>query len=178
VTSILREWTEKTKRFRRDAHTILAVHERSRSRIVILDESYKQLDKLAPQQDELLRQALRCVESELYRAAHVMAWAAFMDFLEELIASDGFVALGAVRPHWALGSIEELRESVTEYQVVDVCKLIHLCSKNEVKALHGLLNKRNECAHPSNYYPALNDTLGYVQEILTRIQTLRTRSPR
>jgi hypothetical protein len=42
-----------------------------------------------------------------------------------------------------------------------------------MKALHGLLNRRNECAHPSEYFPDLNQTLGYVSELFSRIEWLQ-----
>ena len=119
-----------------------------------------------------MRQALRCVENELFRAAHVMAWAAFMDFLEEKLASDGLAKVRNVRATWKAKSIEELREHQPEYQIVDVAQAIGLCGKSETKALLGLLNKRNECAHPSGYYPHLNETLGYISELLQRLGRL------
>jgi hypothetical protein len=43
-----------------------------------------------------------------------------------------------------------------------------------MKALHGLLNKRNECAHPSDFYPDMNGSLGYISELLSRVATLQT----
>lgn len=49
---------------------------------------------------------------------------------------------------------------------------IGLLNKNTVKNLKGLLAKRNECAHPSVYKPGLNDTLGYIDELLKRIELL------
>ena len=166
----------RTEEFRRDAHRILAVHETSASRLILLEDTYKKLTVLTLKQDDLLRQALRCIESELFRAAHVMAWAAFMDFLEEKLASDGLVKLRAARPTWKAASIEELRENNVEYQLVEVARDLGLIGKTEMKALHGLLNKRNECAHPSNYFPGLNESLGYVSELLQRIDQLMARS--
>ena len=44
-----------------------------------------------------------------------------------------------------------------------------------MKALHGLLNRRNECAHPSDYFPDLNETLGYLSELFQRIEYLERR---
>jgi hypothetical protein len=41
-----------------------------------------------------------------------------------------------------------------------------------MKALLGLLNKRNQCAHPSSYFPALNETLGFVSDVLQYIRLL------
>src|SRR5262245_18233482 len=104
-----------------------------------------------------------------------MAWAAFMDFLEEKMASDGLKKLAGIRAKWKLGSAEDLREAANEFQLIEAARELGLCGKTEMKALHGLLNKRNECAHPSNFFPDLNQSLGYVSEILHRIDQIRQR---
>jgi hypothetical protein len=48
-----------------------------------------------------------------------------------------------------------------------------ISTKTQKKALHGLLNKRNECAHPSDFYPELNETLGYISELFQRIMQMQ-----
>jgi hypothetical protein len=96
-----------------------------------------------------------------------------MDYLEEKIASDNFDKLRKVRPNWPVKTVEDLRERVPEYQVVEASKDMGLCSKNETRALLGLLNKRNECAHPSNYFADLNESLGFISEVLHRIEMLQ-----
>ncbi len=166
----------RARAFEREAHGILAVHEAAPSRLVLLEDTYKRVATLSLRQDNLLRQALRCVENELYRAAHVMAWAAFMDFLEEKLASDGLLKLRALRSAWKASSVDELRENVVEHQLIDVARDLGLLGKTEAKALQGLLSKRNECAHPSDYFPGLNETLGYVAEMLNRIRHLQPKS--
>jgi hypothetical protein len=168
----------KAKKFEQEAHAILARHESSSSsRVIVLENSYKRLTALSLKQDELFRQALRCIEHELYRAAHVLAWAGFMDLLEEKLGSDGLAKLKAARPAWKnTSSMEEIREYHAEFQLIEVAHIVGLCTKNQTKALQGLLNKRNECAHPSYFFPDLNDTLGYISELLTRIDTLRTKT--
>jgi hypothetical protein len=166
---------QSARAFEREAHKILSVHEAAPSRLVVLEGTYRTLSALSLSQDELIRQALRCIEAELYRAAHVMAWAGFMDFLEERLGSDGLVKLRAMRANWKASSIEELRENVVEYQLIDVARDLGLCGKAEAKALHGMLSKRNECAHPSGYFPGLNETLGYVSELLNRIGQIQPR---
>ena len=168
----------KVKGFEREAHGLLAAHETSSSRVVILEESYEKLTKLTLKQDELFRQALRCVEHQLFRAAHVLAWAGFMDLLEEKLASDGLVKIKAAYPAWAAnaGSIEELREAIVEFQLIQAAKKLGLCSNTEMKALHGMLNKRNECAHPNDFFPDMNITLGYISELLTRVAALQAKT--
>ena len=171
IEGLLRKATAFTK----EAHSILGRHETSPSRVVLVEETYKKLTKLSLKQDELIRQALRCVQNELFRAAHVMAWAGFMDFLEEKLSSDGLKKLRSARPHWSFKAMEDLREKVAEHQLIEATRDVGLCQKSEVKALLGLLNKRNECAHPSDFYPGLNETLGFVSEVLKRIETLSRR---
>lgn len=154
--------------FEKEAHVILASHESSRSRVVTIEGTYKQLANLSLRQDELFRQGLRCVEHTLFRAAHVMAWAGFMDFLEEKLGSDGFNKLNNARPKWNIAALDQLRETHAEYQIIDAAREAGLCTKSMAKCLHGLLSKRNECAHPSDYSPGLNETLGYVSELISR----------
>lgn len=170
---MIQTFVRKALAFRQEAHKILGVHEESLSRVVLLKKTYEDLGKLSIQQDDLFRQALRCCEKELHRAAHVMAWAAFMDFLEEKLSSDNFKKVRIACPNWKFGSVEELREKIAEYQIIESTKKVGLCGKNQTNALLGLLNKRNECAHPSNFYPGLNETLGYISEIFQRIKTIQ-----
>jgi hypothetical protein len=166
----------KARAFESEAHRILGIHETSPSRLILLDASYRELGTLNLRQDDLMRQALRCVENNLCRAAHVMAWAAFMDFLEEKLESDGLQKVRSARPAWKGANMAEMREYVPEIQLVEVCQHVRLCTKNETQALVGLLRKRNECAHPSDYFPELNETLGYLSELLQRIRMLQSRT--
>ncbi len=170
---MIRSLLKEARAFEREAHTILAQHETSPSRIVFLDETYKKVGQLSLNQDELFQQALRCLEGRLFRASIVMAWAGFMDYLEERIMSDGFTKLHQARPNWHFTTVEDLREKIPEHQLIEACKDIRLCSKNQTKALLGLLNKRNECAHPSEYFPDLNESLGFISETLHRIDILQ-----
>lgn len=170
----IRQIIDRAHAFEREAHGILGVHEASKSRVVLLEETYNRLTGLSLEQDELFREALSCTENALFRAAHVMVWAAFIDFLEEKLASDGFVKLRQVRPKWTLTTVEDLRE-YPEYQIIDAAQVAGLCSKPERKALQGLLSQRNECAHPSSYDPELNETLGYISQLLQRLEGIEQR---
>jgi hypothetical protein len=90
------EWQRRAEAFASVAHELFAKHETSgASRVISLTQTRKDLAALSLLQESLLSDALRCVQFGLHRAAHVMAWAAFMDLLEERMASDGLVALHA-----------------------------------------------------------------------------------
>jgi hypothetical protein len=106
-----------------------------------------------------------------------MAWAAFVDFLEQKLASDGLVKVKYQRQDWAkYSSIEEIREYASEYDLIKVARDVGLLSKGEMKTFHGLLSTRNECAHPSSYNPGLNESIGYVAQLLNRIEQLQGKS--
>jgi hypothetical protein len=170
---IFQDLLSKVQVFEHEAHSILAYHEAAVSRVITLEDTYKKLTGLSLHQDELFREALRCVGKRLFKAAHVIAWAGFMDYLEEKMMSKYMGEIKAARPKWSIDSVEDLREQATEYQLIEVCRKIKFFSKNEEKAFLGLLNRRNECAHPSNYDPSLNETLGFISELLSRINTLQ-----
>ncbi len=166
--------TGKVISFKDAARVIFARYETSTERVITLSSSYAALSLLSLKQDELFRQSLRCIENELYRAAHVLSWAGFVDFYEEKVSANKLKKLHAAYPAWSkYKTVDDLRENVAEYQLIESGRTLGLLSKNEMKALHGLLNKRNECAHPSNYFPGLNESLGYVSELIQRIDVLQ-----
>ncbi len=161
--------------FKRECHELFGVFDSSKSRIVNLEHTYSSLSGLSIDQDDLFRQSIRCAETQVFRAAHVMAWAATADYLESYCASDGFVAINSARTKWKIIDKDDLKDRFTEYSIIEAMKEAHLIKKNEMKALHGMLSKRNECAHPSNYFPDYNQTLGYISELISRIRVIQIR---
>jgi hypothetical protein len=174
----LEAWQARVESFASAAHELFAKHETGKSsRVISLTETWHELEGLSLLQDVLFRDALLCLERGLYRAAHVMAWAAFMDFLEDKLAEDGLVAVHRERPKWKIHkTAEELRENVVEFQLLDVARDVGLLSKTATKSLQGMLSKRNECAHPSTYEPGLNEALGYASELLERIKQVQSKT--
>jgi hypothetical protein len=170
-------WPLRLTRFKDDADSILGVVESSKSRIVTLDMSYSSLLHLNVKQDDLFRQALRCVEVGVFRAAHVMAWAGLVDCLHGLLASDAFCQINAARPNWNIVTIDQLREAEGEHNQIEAMYAASIITKTERKAYQGLLSKRNECAHPADYYPTFNEALGFISEVFQRIEALNTKFP-
>jgi hypothetical protein len=163
--------------FRTEAHKLLGMHEGATSRVIDARKSLARASALSIKQDDMLQQSVRCVEVEVFRAAHVLAFAAFVDFLHEFAARDGFVALNAARPSWKVTSVDDLRERFSDHGFIEALEAAKLISKSEKKAFHGLLTRRNESAHPSGYYPDMNQSLGYISEILSRLEALKKRFP-
>ena len=163
---------QSVEKFKAEAEAIFGFHEESTHRVATLSTSYQKLDDLNALQDDMLRQSLRCVELEVFRGAHVLAWAALTDFLQRHCERDGFLSLNSARPKWAIKDLEHLRENIGEHNLIEGMRAASLLSKSEQKGLLGLLNKRNECAHPSDYFPDLNQSLGYVAECIDRLSKL------
>lgn len=175
VERLIKELQARAAQFETEAHWILGTVETSTSRIIHLNDTYRKLSSLSLKQDELFRQSLRCLENGLFRAAHVMGWAGAADYLQEYAYEDGFATIKAERPKWKLSTKTDLREHVPEAQLIDVMYVVGLLQKGESKGFHGLLTRRNECAHPSDYYPDLNQSLGYISELIQRIQQIENR---
>lgn len=171
-------WLTRAKKFEVEAHIILSGHESAgKSRVITLGEAYNKVEILNVRQDGMIRESLQCTEYGLNRAAYVMSWAACVDLIKEKLASDGLAKLRAQRPTWPQNAdINELAEKFPEYQLIEALKAVGLVSKAEMKALIGLLQRRNECAHPTGYIPTLNETLGYISEVIQRIQRLASKS--
>jgi len=167
----------RAQRFREEAHSILAKHEAAPSRVISLERTRQQIAGLSLYQKKLFDEAVSCIERGCFRAGHVMAWAAFMDYLENKLASDGLKKVKAFKPGWSrFKGIEELREHIAEYQLIGAAKDVGLLSSTERKTLQGLLAKRNECAHPSSHSPGMNEAIGYLSELLRRIERLEKKS--
>lgn len=171
------DWVERLARFKEESHSIFGRLESAKSRSVTLDRSYSDLAGLSVEQDDVFRQALRCVENGLFRAAHVMAWAALVDCFHSWVGSDGFVQLNASRPNWNIKSVEQLAERFTEHALIEAMEVMGLFGNAERKAFHGMLSKRNECAHPGLYLPGFNETLGYISEVFARLKRILAKYP-
>lgn len=146
-------------------------------RLASADEAYKRIGSLQVRQQELIEEAFRCIEAQLFRPAIVSAWAAFMDFLCEKLVEDNYVSVHLhIANTGSVSSPEELRERLTEHAMLDLGEKLKLLSKGECKSLKGSLARRNECAHPSDYSPNLDVALGYLVELLIRMEKLKAKS--
>jgi hypothetical protein len=155
-----------------DARAILATHEGAASRIITLEGTYATLTGLSLDQEELFRESLRAVQQGLFRAAHVLAWAGFIDYLHNFFYAEHLPALRTARPKWSLSAAEDLREQ-SDFGVIEAGKAANVYGNTMMRGLQGLLSRRNECAHPSTYLPDLNMTLGYMSDLFDRIKRLQ-----
>ena len=134
VSEFVDDYRRRAQQFQAEARQIFAKFEESTARVISVQGTRKRIAGLSLQQNELLEQALKCVEFGIYRAAHVMAWSALVDLIEEKLASDGLVKIKTARPAWSkFATMEDIRENLPEYQLVEVTRDVGLMSKSEVK---------------------------------------------
>lgn len=94
----LNELSASVQNFYTEAQAILGFSEQSVHRTAELSSSYAKIDDLTAQQADMLRQSLRCVELGLFRAAHVLCWAAVTDLLQNFAEKDNFSSINLKYP--------------------------------------------------------------------------------
>ncbi|MEO5921400.1 MAG: hypothetical protein ABIQ01_09695 [Pseudolysinimonas sp.] len=175
--SDIADWHDRAASFEDEAARLLGTASGTvKSRAVTVEKTYDSIVLLNSKQDGFLRQALRCVSAGLNRAAQIMAWLAMVNLIFEKLSEDKLVALRRERPAWTGADIYEIAETQTEFAIVEILQLVGLATKTEKKNLHGLLSRRNECAHPTNYQPTSNEALGYIDEVINRMRTLQAKN--
>jgi type I restriction-modification system DNA methylase subunit len=156
------ELFERLLSFNEEVDEILSKYEISPKRAIVIEGTYRKLNLLNSKQEQLIRESLKCIEYKLFRAAHVLAWSAFIDFLEDLLLK---------KIHTSMTK-EKLQDTFGDSNIIDQLKSNNLITAIQQRSIRGLLYKRNECAHPSPYEPDINQTLGYVSEIIDRLKSV------
>lgn len=159
-------WVLKAKKAERDAHEILAKHETSPSRIVLLEDLVKLLSGTPVDVQDYFKESVTCLEQELFRAAIVMSWAGHFHVYSEVLFTNHETDIKSLRPKWKFSDVNELKENYPEAQIIDVAKEVKFTSKAKLRILQGQLSTRNQCAHPTLYKPSLNSAIGYVDEMI------------
>lgn len=177
MEKVLKRWRKKASDFEKEAHSIFLPYGTKRSRVLTTKNVLDTLTGLSITQEELFKESLRCIENFCYKSAHVMAWAAFFDFLCGLLGPGQMVAIRNRYPNWRCNSVEELKEYHAEYAIIEGMKEIGLFGKTFMRTSHGLLAIRNECAHPSGYEPGFDEALGFISSLLTRLKSVQKRYP-
>jgi len=162
----LKALVSNARRAEADAHRILAVHEASPSRVVLLEELPKQLSGLPVDVESYFMESIRCLELGCVRAGVVTAWCGFFEIFAVAMYRLHEADIRSKRPRWRFSDLTELKESVAEAQILDVSKEVAFIKKARLRVLQGHLATRNQCAHPTLYQPSLNQGIGYVDEVI------------
>ena len=162
----IREWTRRAANAQKAAHQLLSQHEKSTSRVIILEQLLNQLSGLPIDVQDYFKEAVSCLEYQFFRAAIVMAWAGHFHVFAESLYQKHEKDIRKVRLKWNFKDLTELKDQIAEAQILDVGREVRFVTKAQLRVLQGQLSIRNQCAHPTLYRPSLNSAIGYVDEML------------
>ncbi|HLI46127.1 MAG TPA: hypothetical protein VKU94_02940 [Geobacterales bacterium] len=148
---------------KREVNKILENFENSIHRVVTIQDMYSRLDTLSIRQDRLLREAIDCIRFKLFRASIVLAWSAMSDLLIEIY----FKRIDQSK------TFDEVSNEFNDNRLIEQLRARRLIDKQTEKLLKGNLAIRDEFAHPSLYEPDLNQSLGYMSQILAIMSSLK-----
>lgn len=160
------EWVTRARNVEEEANRIFAKYEHSKARVVVLNVLLKRLEPLPIDVKDYFSEAVQCLELNLLRSASVMSWAGFFQVFAEALYVNHESDIRSIRPKWTFKDLTELKENVSESQILDVAKDIKFINKAWLRVLQGHLATRNQCAHPTLYKPSLNSCIGYVDEMI------------
>jgi hypothetical protein len=171
-----KEVVSSVRRFEKEAAKLLANFDGAvAARAFNAHEALVEVNGLSIEQSDSLKQAVRCVEHNLYRAAFVMAWTAVADLLL-VLAIKNEPEIKTARPKWKFEDKASLSDAFGDHAIVEALKEAKVISKGQMKSLHGLLHRRNQCAHPSDYFPSADEALGYIREAISFCRALHAKS--
>jgi hypothetical protein len=119
--------------------------------------------------------AHKALEQNLLRPAHVAAWNGYVALAIMRLADNDFDDLRKARPKWTGSSVEELAMRTPGRALIDLLVEFYLVDADQEFALAELLQRRNDCAHPTSFEPTIEQTTAYLDEILTRALALAKR---
>ncbi|BBL72605.1 hypothetical protein [Methylogaea oryzae] len=160
------DWLIRAKTAQRAAHVVLATHEQSASRVILLEDLVKKLSVAPVDVQDYFREATTCLEQGLYRSGVVLAWAGHFHVFSETLFLKHEAEIRSARPKWMFKDLPDLKEQVAEAHLLDVGKEVKFIGKAVLRVLQGQLSVRNQCAHPTLYRPSMNSAIGYVDEMV------------
>ena len=168
--NIYEVWLLRSKKAEVECHKILSSFETTISRVIQLNDLIKKLKSLPVDISSYFIEALGCLERDYKRAAVVLSWAGFFQvFLEKLFVKyESDIKL--VRPKWRFNDLDELKENYPEAQILDVAKVVKFINKSELKIIQGQLAFRNQCAHPTFFQPSRNNSIGFVDTMISQTE--------
>lgn len=148
---------------KKEVSDLLVNVENSKHRIVTVETAYHNLAKLSVKQDKLLKEAIDCVKYGFFRASQVLAWSAMVDVLIQIYIDK----IDKTRTY------EDLRSEFNDYRLIEQLRVKKIIDKGQEKILKGYLATRDEAAHPSELEPDYDQSVGYISQLIARIEYLK-----
>lgn len=161
------DWKRRARNASRASHEILARYGHAQSRVITIRDLLVKLDSVSIDIASYFKEAVGCLEQNFLRAAIVFAWAGFFRVFAEYVYANKEGDLRKIRHKWSFKDVQELLETQSESQIIDVAKELKVVSRGDTRIFQGRLAQRNKCAHPSLYQPSQNEAIGYVDQVIS-----------
>ena len=140
--------------------------------------------KLNNAQKKLLKETIRCLECDSFRAAIVMGWNLAYDFVRQWIFDKHLkpfntslqttcVRSGGAPKYKAVSAYDDFFEGPSEREVIDTCEAANLIKGKQADSLRFHLRKRNEFAHPSGAEATVDKANAFIQELIEIMKALK-----
>ena len=133
-----------------------------------------------PDENDYLREAVSCAESEYFRAAIILGWCATVDRIHRVIEKIGFATFSnkteemkkittgrfkRFNKSYTITSISELQE-VFDSDTLQVLEALGLIDNNQNTRLTGCYNLRCNCGHPGNAPITKYNAMSFFSDII------------
>lgn len=107
-----------------------------------------------PQVIAFVEEAIRCLESKLYRAAVVLSWVGAASVLQGHVISNSLGAFNAEAARrdsrWRPAKTKDDLSRMKEHDFLQVLEAVSVLGKSVKQELEGCLKLRNGCGHPNS----------------------------
>jgi hypothetical protein len=130
-----RDWVIRSSRARVAAHSTLARHESAVFRVVLLEQLSKVLTGTPVDVQDYFSEAISCLESKLYRAGIVLAWAGHFQVLSEVCYHSNEATIRSLLSKEKFNDLAELKERITENHFLKLAKDVKFITKAKFRVL-------------------------------------------
>ncbi|MHA7815454.1 MAG: hypothetical protein ACX93N_03190 [Pseudohaliea sp.] len=117
-----------------------------------------------------LEEAVKALEFGLHRSAVVLSWVGAVATLHQVVVDNHLAdfnkELIARKPKAKPIKIRDDLGSVSEYDLLQICKAIGLFGKNIKEELEGALKLRNGCGHPTGVRPKEHRVASHIETLV------------
>jgi hypothetical protein len=133
------------------------------------------LSKISDDQTrDFVDEAIRCHESELYRAAIVMMWLGAVDVLHRHVFVSHLSAFNAeatrvMGKNWKTARSRDDLGRMSEGDFLDRLEGLSVIGKNAKAQLKAALDLRNGCGHPNSLKVGVNKSAAHIETLLQNV---------
>ena len=152
----------------------LGVTEVSPPNVQIANDLRGEMAKItSPSTRAFVEEAIKCLESQLFRSAIVMSWLSAVDVLYKYVISNELAAFNAeakrVNSKWKPAKTADDLSRMKESEFLDRIASISIIGKNVKGELEECLKRRNGCGHPNSLKLGRNTAAHHIEVLILNV---------